>query len=464
MQTSGSAQTFRDDDSVDLTELFRRLRRGIFTTLGLALLGLALAAVIYLAIGSLLTVTTSMRVVFSFPGFEKSEYPDRSKFSADDLRSPEIIDLALKRKGLSSTEETQSKVRSALSIQGIIPDNIVKERDKLRSLGQTPRPYVPDEYVLILSLPRAFPLNALQRQLLLTEIVSAYQEKFTRTYVALPINFGKAFEALTEADYFDYEMVLNQESQNITSFLTQLSETARAFRSARSNLSFSDLIKENQFFIQIRLNETLGLIRQNGLSKDRQVALLKMDYFLKTLGDEESKAAEEEKVVQSLLKQSQERMQNYVLGIKTQATQQRSESPILDQGLIDSLLANDANNFLVRKALDASLKTRRIQSDKAILEDRRNNMQTFIKSDLIQKTETLAQFQKSFDSLKTVYDKLISNIRITYEDYQRQLYNDAIRISMQPKSGSYYRGLALAGIAGLGIGMAAGLGLSLIRP
>ena len=462
MPHSPTANPFPEGDTIDFSELWNRIKRGLPLTAGLALLGLAIAAIAYFVAGSFLTVTTSTRIVFSFTGFEKGEYPDKSKFSPDDLRSPEIVAEALKREGLDVTQEAQSKVRAALNIEGIIPENIIKERDKLRAAGQTPRLYVPDEYNLTLSLPGKFPLSSRERELLLNAIVTAYQEKFTRTYVALPINFGKAFEALDSADYFDYELVLNQESQNITQFLTQMTETARAFRSPRSNLSFSDLQKQNQLFTQIRLNETLGLIRQNGLSKDRQVALLKMDYFLKTLSDSENRAAEEEKVVQDLLRQTQERMQNYVLGVKSQATQQRSDSPVLDQGLIDSLLANDANNFLVRKALDASLKTRRIQSEKAILQDQRNNMQTFIKSDLVQKAETLAQFQKSVENLKLVYDRLINDIRLTYEDYQRQQYGDAIRVSMETKTGSFYRSLAMAGIAGLGIGTALGFGLSLL--
>lgn len=457
-----AAQPYNEDDSIDFGELFSRLKRGIPLIVGLAALGLAIAAVAYFAVGSFLNVTSSTRVVFSFTGFERGEYPDKSKFQPDDLRSPEIVAEALKRQGLDTTQEVQSKVRAAMSIEGIIPDSVIKERDKLRASGQTPRLYVPDEYTLSLSLPRKFALSSRQRELLLSEIVSVYQEKFTRTYVALPLNFGKAFESLNGADYFDYELVLNQESQNITTFLTLMSDSGRAYRSPRSNLSFSDLLKQNQLFIQIRLNETLGLIRQNGLSKDRQVALLKMDYYLKTLGDEENKAAEEEKVVQALLKQTQERMQNYVLGVKSQAGQQRSDSPVVDQGLVDSLLANDANNFLVRKSLDASLKTRRIQSERAVLQDQRNNMQTFIKSDLSQKTEALAQFQKSLESLKSVYERLIKDIQLTYEDYQHQQFGDAVRVSMQTHTDSFYRGLAMAGIAGLGIGMAAGLGLSLL--
>lgn len=462
MNLTSPAPSPYEDDKIDFAELFGRLKHQLQLIAGLAAMGLAIGAVGYFTSAQYAEQIISTRVVFSFPGFEKGEYPDKSKFQADDLRSPEIIAEALMRKGVTATEAIQGKVRAGISVQGIIPDNIVKERDKLRASGQTPKLYMPDEYNLTLALPRSVALTTAQRESLLREILTVYQEKFARTYVALPLNFGKAFEALSDSDYLDYEVVLAQENQNIGSFLSQMVEQAKTFRSPRTNLSFNDLLKQAQFFSQIRLNETLGLIRENGLSLDRKLALLKFDYYLKTLSEDENRAAEEEKVVQALLKQSQERMQNYVLGIKSQTGAQRSDGTVIDQGLVDSLLANDANNFLVRESLKASLKTRRIQSDKAILQDRRKNITDFIASGAIQKNEVLEQFQKSLDKLKATYNKLVTDTRLTYQDYQQQYYGNAVQISMQPITASFYRGLAVAGAAGMCTGLALGVGLALL--
>lgn len=457
-----SDQRLQDTEgAIDLAGLLERIRRGIPLTLGLACIGLAIAAIAIVAAGPFQNVNTATRVVFSFPGFERGEYPDQSKFSPDDIRSPEIVAEALRRKDIEATADTQAQVRSALSIEGIIPDSMVKEREKQRASGQTPRLYVPDEYSLTLSLPRKYPLTLTQREQLLNEIVSIYREKFARTYIMLPLEMGKAFELLAGADYYDYDLVLTRESQNVATFLDERLEKARAFRSQRTNLSFSDLIKQNQLFTQIRLNEVLGLIRRHGLSRDRNLALVKMDYYLRTLGDQELHAVEEEKVVQNLLRQAQDREQRYALGVKSQ-TQQRNDSLVVDQGLVDSLLANDAYNFLVRQALEISLKARRVQSEKAILQERRDSMEKFITSNATEKAEALTQFQSSLNELKQVYDKLISDIRMTYEDYQQQQYADAVRISMQPRTSSIYRSLAMAGIAGFGIGGALGLGLSLL--
>ena len=160
MNESPSSQPQFEDDSIDFGELFSRLKRGLPLIAGLVSLGLAITAGSYYASGAFQSVSTTTRVVFSFPGFERSEYPDKSKFSPDDLRSPEIVAEALKRKGLDTAEETQSKVRAALSVEGTIPDSIIKERDKQRAAGQTPRLYVPDEYTFSLTLERSFPMSS----------------------------------------------------------------------------------------------------------------------------------------------------------------------------------------------------------------------------------------------------------------------------------------------------------------
>lgn len=475
MNNDSSQQHF-EDDSIDFGELFGRLKRGLPMILGLATLGLALTAGGYYVGGQFLSVSTNTRVVFSFTGFEKGEYPDKSKFSPDDLRAPDNIAEALKRKGLATSEEAQTQVRAALTVEAIIPDSIIKERDKLRAAGQTPRLYVPDEYTLTLTLPRKFPMSPREREVLLSEIVTVFQENFIRTYVAMPLNFGKAFESLLDADYSDYELVLHQEAKNINLLLagltgqtpetggdkSQLGTMSRSFRSPRTQLTFSDLLKQTQLFIQIRLNETLGLIRQHGISKDRSLALLKMDFHIKSLIDDENKAIEEEKVVQALLKQTQERAQNYVLGVKSQNGPQRADATVVDQGLLDSLLANDAYNFLIRKSLASSLATRSIQAQKIIMLDQKARLATFTTENLAERIATIAQFNKSLDALKKVYNRLINDIQLTYTDYQKQQFGDAVRISMQTKTQSFYRSLAMAGIAGLGIGGALGLGLSLL--
>ena len=378
------------------------------------------------------------------------------------MRAPEIVSEALKRLGLETHESLQSQIRSALSIEGVIPADVVKARDRLRAAGQTPAPYLPDEYRVSLTLPRRHALPTADRGRLLNEIVSAYLQRFARTYVAVPLQVGTAFDSLTGLDYFDYELVLSRESRNVHDYLSRLQEQAPNFRSTRSNLTFGDLAKQNELFTQIRLNETLGLIRKEGLSSNSQVAMMKMDYYLRALEDREIRAVEEEGLVRDLLRQAQERSQQHVLGVRSPIGQQRPESPMIDQGLVDSLLANDAYNFLVREALTAGLRTREIQSEKAILQERRRRMQDFMTSDVPEQGAVIAQLEHSLTALRVAYDRLMADLRLTHEDYQTQEYGNAVRVSMQATQASYYRALAKAGIVGAALGMALGVGLSLL--
>ena len=451
-----------EDRTIDLGELCIRIMKGLPTTLGMGLVGLVISAIVFITSSPFTSLTTQLRVAFAFEGYDLGLNPDKSVFVVDGLISPYIVTEALRKQNLILPQSAQSVIRRALTIEGVIPISVVKERDRLQEAGFSPAPFRPDEFKLSLTLPKKFKLTVDQRQRLLSDVVEVYSKQFQRTYVSAPESLGAAFESLEGTDYFDYELVLSRESINNRQYLAQMMEKDSSFRSPRTNMSFADLVKQNELFTQNRLNETLGLIRQFGLSTNRKTAMIKMDYYLQSLEDKAQRTVEEEKLVTNLLAQAQERAQGHVLGIKSQGGQKGADSPIIDQGLIDSLLANDAYNFLVREALRAGLETRKIQSEISILQERRRTMQGFIDTDSQVETEAVEQLEASLVNLREAYDKLIANIHTTQEDYQRQEFGDAIRISMQPTTQSFYPALAKAGLVGGFLGAAAGIGLSLL--
>lgn len=452
------------DDPIDFTEILQRVRRSWFQILLLTVLGLAVAVIGYLACSPLFPVTTSARVTFSFTEFERGQNPDGSKFQADDLRAPEVIQDALTNLQMDVSEKSRARIRSALTIEGVVPAPIVAEHDRLRALGQAVPPYVPDEYLVSLTLPRDFPVAIRQRELLLNEVVNVFRERFDQTYAEIPLSFGNAFETLKNADYFEYDLVLDEELQNIFDYLGQRIETAKMYRSPRSNFSFGDLLTQAQLFNQIHLSETLGLVSQYGLSRNSKTALLKIDYHLRMLDDEEDGASEESKVIQDLLVKAEERSQGYVMAIKTQGSHPQEQTPVLDQSVIDSLLANDSYNYLIRKALDAGLKVKRIETEKTKWIERRKDLQTGeANGNVTQNAEILAQVEGSLGALEKAYRDLVTNIRITNEDFARQQYADAIRLSMQPVTSGKYRELEVFAVVGALAGFLAGIALSLLR-
>jgi ElaB/YqjD/DUF883 family membrane-anchored ribosome-binding protein len=462
--TSNESRSDVQDSTIDLKDIGRRLGLGFAQILAFGLIGLAVAVAVTLLAISGLPFSTSSRVVFSFQGFDKGEYPDHSKFSPDDLRAPDIIAAAINKQGLKGTDvDLQSTIRAGLSIEGMVSSEVTKQRDRLRAAGQIPPPYYPDEYAVTLTLPRTVSLSHAQCKALLGEIVSSFREKFRRTYVESPPTVGNAFDSLPHSDYFEYELILNRQIEAIVETLTMDRAEARTFRSPTTGFSFDDLLDQTQLFAQIQLNETLGLILQNGLSRDRSTALVKMDYYLGNLADQEDKAVEEASVVQNLLSEANQRAQGYVLGIKSEMNQPRTESPIIDQGLVDSLVANDSYNFLVRQALDAGLKVKRIHAERVQLQERRKAMEAFIHADAKDQSAIVGQVERSMAALQDNYNKLIENIRKTHDDYARQHYADAVRFSDAVTGESPYRKLLFASAIGCFLGVAFGSGLSLLE-
>ncbi|MGC4073511.1 MAG: hypothetical protein QM760_13555 [Nibricoccus sp.] len=450
------------EDSIDLRELFFRLTKGLFQIIGLTLIGMVAAAVISLVVGRVQPAITVTRVTFSFPGFERGQYPDRSKFQPDDLRAPAIISEALSRQGLDTSSTFQSKIRGALGIEGIVPANILKERDRLRAAGQTPPSFIPDEYVLTLSLNPSSSFSTAQREKLLNEIVTVYRENFYRTYGQSPLAFGTAFDTLKTADLAEYELVFNSDIENIRSYLAQQSGLAKSFRSPTTNFSFKDLEEQTELFSQIQLNEVLAIVHQNGLSRNRASAIVKMNYHLRLLEEREKKALEDEKLVRDLLSQAQNRASNYVLGVKSQGSQQRADSPVLDQGLIDSILANDSYNFLVRQALDAGLKVKQVQAEKNRLIAQRDNIKSFITETPADQSAIISQANTALKNLESAYNTLTSNIRKTHADFSAQEYGNAIRLSDEIRTPGFLRPMAISAIVGAFLGFALGTGLSLL--
>lgn len=451
------------DDVIDLDRFVARLQRGTWLTLALSILGLAGGLGYTLLLATKQPVVNTLRITFGFPGFEHGTYPNGAKFQPDDVRAPDIVNEAINRLGLRlEGTNLASKIRGAISVSGLVSPGIIKERDRLRAAGQSLSAYIPDEYEVALSLPRNFPVDVRQRELLLSEIINVYHEKFRRTYVELPPEFGNAFASLRNADFVEYELILTKETLSLSTFLQQQIEKAKQFRSSTNQLSFQDLLKQTELFTQIRLNDVLGLIYINGLSKDREYALVKMDYYMRTLEDQEERLTQEAEVVTNLLTKTQERSQNYVLATKAQ--QPQGAQPMLDQGFIDTLLANDAYNFLVREALKAGLAVKRVQSDINQLEDRRKRMESFTKGEIKDQAVAIASTQKALVELETAYQELLAKVRTTLDDYSRQEFADAVRISLQASTNSIYKDLVVGGIIGMMLGLLFGVGLSLLKP
>jgi len=363
------------EEYIDLKTIATKIILATPQAIGFACLGLVISVIIFLSYYNFSILNTTTRIVFTFKGSSNGIYPDKSKFSYQDLVASDLIYNALKNEQLDTSENFKNKIKSAISIEGIISADRVKARDRLIASGQAVPIIIPDEYSLSLNLPRRFPLSLAQRTRLLNSVISSYRAKFERTYAIPPISLGNLSSTLELADYDDFERILSDNSIRIETYLAELNKDAGTFRSGRTKLSFGDLINENQDFNQIYRNKTLGLIHEGNLARDRKSALIKMDYQLYELSNLEKHQIEEEKTTRDYLNEAASHNSSYILGVKSQMLDQHnSNTPVLDKGLVDSLLANDTYSFIMKRALESSLKINDTQVQKLIITENRKRM------------------------------------------------------------------------------------------
>jgi hypothetical protein len=74
----------------------------------------------------------------------------------------------------------------------------------------------------------------------------------------------------------------------------------------------------------------------------------------------------------------------------------------------------------------------------------------------------LKRADSSIKVLQSAYDRIIAHIRDTHADFARQQYGGAIRVSMEPITISVYRSLVIYSVIGAFLGLAVGMGLSLL--
>jgi hypothetical protein len=448
------------DEFIDLKLIFKKLISGTTQSIAFSLLGLVIATLLFLVYTNFSYVVTSTRLVVSFKGSNAGIYPDKSKFSYTDIVSSDIVHDALREINIEGNQELEVKIKRSLSIEGIIPTELVKQRDRLISSGQTLPPVIPSEFNLTLNLPRTVQLTTARRRQLLISIINMFKLKFERTYATPPIALGNLSNLLLTSDYDDFERILADNSNRIESYLFELHKEAGSFRSGRTKLSFGDLINENQDFNQIYKNKTLGLIHEGKIAKNRKAAILKMNYKLYELSNLEKKQIEEEKSSREYLDEVARHTSSYILGVKSQITNEHNNTPILDKDLIDSLVANDTYSFILKKALDASLKLKNTQVEQIIIADNLKSMQAALDSEIDKQLNDKAN--ESVIDLIKAYDTLVHDIRDTYSDYATQEFSDTIRLSAPIETESIWRALLIPSLAGLGLGAALGMGLSLV--
>ena len=224
-------------------------------------------------------------ISFNYSGIENGKAPDGSEFDVYTLKNPAVVQAALTEIGedLSQLE----KVRQGITIEGVVPDNIIDKKTGYKSLFEQGSikaleeinaiSYFSTQYVLTFNYSKTT-FKGEQAVELFNTILEKYRRYFFETY-----GFNEALgSAVTAIDYKNYDYseaidVFDSTLSSLQDYVTNLSKTdTTRFRSSQTGYTFADLSQAIKTIREVNLDLISSYVTVNNVTKDANAL---MDYY-----------------------------------------------------------------------------------------------------------------------------------------------------------------------------------------
>ena len=275
----------------------KALKRKVIIILGICVvIGLILSVVLHLTEGEPTAAIGSIQL--SFENAAEGIAPNGAKFSLDDILSDEVLESALKNVGFDTIYTTE-QIRAAMTVNGVYPDNIVKQMTSYDSLLDfttsrefNMKKFNPTQFSVALN--NCFDPKVSNSDLgkLLKSILQAYKEYFIAHY---SLGFSMAsYDELFDLSTYDYPQMLQiieLDMSQLAQYATELYEKDPTYRYA--GRGFNDFYIRLQNLIEndlVRMNANLTM---NALTKNNERLLMQYECEIRDRENEmEKKNAE----------------------------------------------------------------------------------------------------------------------------------------------------------------------------
>lgn len=442
-----------DDDGITLRDIFTIFRNGlpriiVFTSVFI-LIGIVSAFVYYFATSANSGTVTGI-ISFNYKGAESGLDPYGRELDVTKIKSANIIDKALVELGLYDKGILVEDIRQNIVIEGIIPNDamerilVIKEiatKDPTKLDQLLDVSYIPTQYSITLKITKKLSgLKGAKGVELLNAIFDAYKEYFYDEYTDKAIlSTAMASIPLEDYDYDDAARVLNEQLNNIISYLSAKRNEASDFRATSTQMSFGDLVTNLDLLRSINLANIRSMIQVNLLTKDRAQLITTYQYIISQKELERDVQIERARI-------TKESAENY----QKDSAIIFSGSGSTDSGLQVSQ-ASDTYDSLIRQSAEASESAIRLQSDIDYYQKRLDDFQNGSV-----RSNSQADITKVESLLESLTDKMKSwttIINTTVDEYMEVLaLKDAAKIVLIPHYTSSFRSsLKMMGIIGLGV-------------
>lgn len=402
---------------------------------------ITIVAIILTAVGTLLMLPEYKNAVaiieLNYPGIELGQNPDGTQFDIRQLKSPFVIENALKETELDSIGIKSDEIRRNIDITPIIPNDITQRAENMIKQGNE-FSYYPSEFRVTYKVNKAFSYN--QGIGLLETIIAEYQKYFYTMYSDVKtIENTTGTIDYTTYDYPDIVQIISTQIQGIQEFMVEKTKEDASFRSSVTGYNFADLDRSFEVLKTVDINKLESLVNTNTLTKDRLNLIKAYEYKVKRMELEQAKKKSEAEEAKRLMEQFKK--EDFVIIPDSTGKDLRTENP------------QSYYNTLAETAIIAGVESTDLQHE---IDYYKKEIDRLVSVTEAINTQLIEEADQRIEKIKEKLIGLIGVSNDTINDYYTYKYGNSIR-QVAPagivSEISVLKNLCIALVAGLIIGL-----------
>ncbi|MGS0972952.1 MAG: hypothetical protein ACVCEJ_06955 [Candidatus Izemoplasmataceae bacterium] len=215
-------------------------------------------------------------VSLEWNGLVDGTYPDGDRFIYNNMFESYVLGDALSESGI--TDITTTELRSHLSIQPIIPNNVVSLVEQSLQQGEQIT-YYATEYKLLIDVGQ-LEIDDEKGKLLLENLIEAFKVDFENKYIKKAVVLSYTNIDLTSYDYDETYQVLSNQTDLLESVIEQALESGSNFTSSSLQLGFDDLLSRLNLIRSVELKNINTRVNNYMLTKEIDFMITRYEYMV----------------------------------------------------------------------------------------------------------------------------------------------------------------------------------------
>ena len=262
-------------DEISIKELIETIWRYKWLIIIITLLSGLLAYIVGQVIENQETRVETV-VSLEWNGLVDGTYPDGARFIYNNMFESYVLGDALEEASLENI--TTTDFRSHLSIQPIIPSNVIQLIEQGIERGEQIT-YYATEYKLMLNVGE-LDISENQAKILLEYLIDEFKVDFENKYIQKAVVLQYTDVVLSSYDYEETYQVLVNQTEVLESVIEVALENGSNFRSSSLQIGFDDLLSNLQLIRDVELDNINTRVNNYMLTKEVDFMITRYEYLV----------------------------------------------------------------------------------------------------------------------------------------------------------------------------------------